>query len=499
MRLRPSRAVLSVSFPLAFLSGCAPLREPPPTVMQSPERTTGQSDFGSGGTRSEKWVAECYRRGDRIIGRECWAVRGPAFEHIPIPEELDREEKHPGRWPSFATAWAPKLSLGERWSRSDGTLEVGAESPEGYILRLNRNKEYHVTRDGSLIRTVLNGVTIVEYSPPYPLIVWPLQVGKTWRYAGLLKSRLTGFEGLALEDFLVEAVEDLRLPLGSVPAFRIQSTYSTYWYAPTLRTIVKRVPRATGNPLLERFELVAVSAARPVDRHAAEREAGSPKGKSKPTPQAERSTAAVPRKPSTLQGRVEPEKLRPRDIAKAALESVVLLVFALKDGASLSQGSGFFVARDYVLTNYHVVKDAVRGIAKVVGDETTHDVGAVVAKDEGRDLAVLRIEGTRAPPLGLATTDGAVAIGDEIYVAGNPRGLEGSFSKGNVAAIRESGGVRVLQITAPISRGSSGGPVLNDQGEVVGIVTLYLRDAQNLNFAVDVSEARKFLKGISLR
>jgi len=122
-----------------------------------------------------------------------------------------------------------------------------------------------------------------------------------------------------------------------------------------------------------------------------------------------------------------------------------------------------------------------------------------VAKDEGRDLAVLRIEGTRAPPLGLATTDGAVAIGDEIYVAGNPRGLEGSFSKGNVAAIRESGGVRVLQITAPISRGSSGGPVLNDQGEVVGIVTLYLRDAQNLNFAVDVSEARKFLKGISLR
>jgi hypothetical protein len=82
-------------------------------------------------------------------------------------------------------------------------------------------------------------------------------------------------------------------------------------------------------------------------------------------------------------------------------------------------------------------------------------------------------------------------VGDDVVVAGAPLGFEGSVSRGIVSAYREKRGQRMMQITAPISSGSSGGPVVNEAGELVGVVTEMIPAGQNLNFAVPVNTLRE--------
>jgi S1-C subfamily serine protease len=89
-----------------------------------------------------------------------------------------------------------------------------------------------------------------------------------------------------------------------------------------------------------------------------------------------------------------------------------------------------------------------------------------------------------------------VAVGDEIYVIGNPQGLEGTFSQGIVSSIRKIGTDTLLQITAPISPGSSGGPVLDSKGEVIGVAVATFKGGQNLNFAIPVSYLSTLLSNI---
>lgn len=89
-----------------------------------------------------------------------------------------------------------------------------------------------------------------------------------------------------------------------------------------------------------------------------------------------------------------------------------------------------------------------------------------------------------------------MVIGDDIYVAGNPEGLEGTLSSGIVSAMREITGHKLLQITAPISPGSSGGPVMDAYGEVIGVAVATFKEGQNLNFAVPSSYVKKMLAAI---
>src|SRR6516225_1013196 len=117
-----------------------------------------------------------------------------------------------------------------------------------------------------------------------------------------------------------------------------------------------------------------------------------------------------------------------------------------------------------------------------------------VAKKAFGSTVLLVMEDANGQPLSLGSggcsealsigNSDAVQVGDSVYAVGNPEGLEGTFSQGIVSGIRESGGDRLLQITAPISPGSSGGPVLNEKGEVIGVSVATFRDGQNLNFAV---------------
>lgn len=172
-----------------------------------------------------------------------------------------------------------------------------------------------------------------------------------------------------------------------------------------------------------------------------------------------------------------------QEIARKAFGSTVLLVMEDANGQPLSLGSGFFVREGEIASNLHVVEGASRGYAKLVGRKTKYDIEGITAIDPERDLVVLKISGARASTLALGSS-GAVQVGETVYAVGNPQGLEGTFSQGIISSIREVGSDKLLQITAPISPGSSGGPVLNVKGEVIGVSVATFRGGQNLNFAI---------------
>jgi Trypsin-like peptidase domain len=172
-----------------------------------------------------------------------------------------------------------------------------------------------------------------------------------------------------------------------------------------------------------------------------------------------------------------------QQVAKATFPSTVLLVMEDANGQPLSLGSGFFVTADEVATNVHVIRGATTGYAKIIGLRKKYDVVGIVAIDTKHDLAILKVRGIHRKPLRIISSATA-QIGQTVYAVGNPEGLEGTFSEGIVSSIRTFGDEKVLQITAPISPGSSGGPVLDHEGGVVGVSVATYRGGQNLNFAV---------------
>ena len=176
--------------------------------------------------------------------------------------------------------------------------------------------------------------------------------------------------------------------------------------------------------------------------------------------------------------------LTTEQIAKKALAATVYLEMKDNTGTTLSFGSGFFVKPNQIATNFHVIEGAAQGTAKLVGKDTRYQIEGIVATDKDNDLAVLKVTVSGVTPLPLGDSD-TVNIGAKVYVAGNPKGLEGTFSDGLISR-RERYPKKRLQMTAPISPGSSGGPVLNSAGEVIGISVSVHRalDAQNLNFAI---------------
>ena len=176
--------------------------------------------------------------------------------------------------------------------------------------------------------------------------------------------------------------------------------------------------------------------------------------------------------------------LTTEQLAEKALAATVYLEMKDSTGTTLSFGSGFFVNPNQIATNFHVIAGARQGTAKLVGKYTRYQIEGIVATDKDNDLAILKVTASGVAPLSLGDSD-TVNIGAKVYVAGNPKGLEGTFSDGLISR-RESYPKKRLQMTAPISPGSSGGPVLNSKGKVIGISVAVHRalDAQNLNFAI---------------
>ena len=182
----------------------------------------------------------------------------------------------------------------------------------------------------------------------------------------------------------------------------------------------------------------------------------------------------------------------PQQIAQKAFHSTVLLVMEDANGQPLSLGSGFFIEDGQIATNLHVVEGSARGYAKLVGKETKFNIEGYTAIDEKRDLIILKVTAFGTQTISLGNSDYA-QVGETVYAVGNPRGLEGTFSEGIISSIRPIGSDKLIQITAPLSPGSSGGPILNRSGEVIGVSVLTIRDGQNLNFAIPSNYLKNLL------
>src|SRR4051794_36761937 len=197
------------------------------------------------------------------------------------------------------------------------------------------------------------------------------------------------------------------------------------------------------------------------------------------TPSTAPTSAAAPS--AAAQGAVTPRQIAAR--AHAAL----LMIRALDaNGDTLGLGTGFLVSADgKFVTNYHVIQEAARLSVKLLDGAEYREV-SLVAADPASDLALMQIPGASGLPAMPMGSDAQMEVGDRVFVMGNPLGMGGTFTDGMVSGKRPLEGVAMLQISAPISPGSSGGPVMNERGEVIGVATMMVMGGQNLNMAVPV-------------
>jgi len=187
-----------------------------------------------------------------------------------------------------------------------------------------------------------------------------------------------------------------------------------------------------------------------------------------------------------------PVKLSPGDISAKYSDAVVVLENYNDQGQKASQGSGFICSPDgMVLTNYHVIRGASRMTARM-HDQTIHEVEYVGGFDMQHDIAALKIDGASLPSVRVGTSFG-VKTGDHVVVLGAPLGLESTLSDGIISAIREAGTFRIFQTSAPISHGSSGGPIFDDYGNVIALAVAKMEAGENLNFIIPIDSAKPLL------
>lgn len=172
-------------------------------------------------------------------------------------------------------------------------------------------------------------------------------------------------------------------------------------------------------------------------------------------------------------------------LVKRVEPSIVVIVNYDQEGKVRSQGTGFFFNKQGdVITNYHVLHGSSRSEIKTL-DGQGYSIKRIMAEDQEGDLIRVSVDipEERVNPLSISSS--LPDVGEKIVVIGTPLGLDQTVSDGIVSAMREIPGFgKIMQMTAPISPGSSGSPVLNMKGEVVGVATFLILAGQNLNFAV---------------
>jgi tetratricopeptide (TPR) repeat protein len=169
-------------------------------------------------------------------------------------------------------------------------------------------------------------------------------------------------------------------------------------------------------------------------------------------------------------------------------QAVVVVTTYDEKNKPIALGSGFFVRPDGAfITNLHVVSKAVSIKVKISKDKQL-DVEGLLYCDDQNDLVLLKVKSDDAlPTVSLGDSD-ALKPGEKVYAIGSPSGFENTISDGIVSGIRTlAKNKKAIQITAPISPGSSGGPVFNEQGEVIGVSTFVVQGSGSLNFAMPIN------------
>lgn len=158
-------------------------------------------------------------------------------------------------------------------------------------------------------------------------------------------------------------------------------------------------------------------------------------------------------------------------------------------------GSGFFISENVIVTNYHVIEGSREVFCYTNNSSTKYPIEGYLAVDKSVDLILLKVTGLNITPIKISAN--SISPGEKVYVIGSPKGLPASISDGIVSGLRDFNGYKLIQITAPISPGSRGGPVLNSNGELIGISVGQYEDGQNLNFAIPKTNLELLLKNIA--
>ena len=200
---------------------------------------------------------------------------------------------------------------------------------------------------------------------------------------------------------------------------------------------------------------------------------------------------------STVRVKVKPEKPSGEILDGAEIfrrfSSAVFMVFTSNDIEG-HQGSGFFIDDNGLgVSNYHVFKNTTIGQEqiKLVGSDIAYKVPEVIAKDEDHDFIVFRVNCNKNNYLKIARDK--PEVGEKVFAIGSPRGLENTFSSGEISQWRSN---EVIQTNVQIDHGSSGGPLINQYGQVVGITsgTFYDGSQANLNYAWSIDVIKSVLQ-----
>jgi hypothetical protein len=188
------------------------------------------------------------------------------------------------------------------------------------------------------------------------------------------------------------------------------------------------------------------------------------------------------------------QKFDSTDITKKIAPAVVLVTGITDEGKTL--GSGFVVTSDgKIATNLHVIRNLRSGGVQLASGEK-FDSFSVLAFDERKDIAVIKIAGFDLPTVSLGNSN-SIQVGEPVLTMGSPLGLQGSVTEGVVSSMRDDpfgGGFKMIQTDASVNPGNSGGPLVNQKGEVVGIVRYKIGGSENLNFAVPINYLRGMLE-----
>lgn len=193
-----------------------------------------------------------------------------------------------------------------------------------------------------------------------------------------------------------------------------------------------------------------------------------------------------------ISARPVPEPKSVSQIMQESRPSIVTVTQIGRGGSQEALGTGFVVGKDgLIATNMHVIGNA-RRIQVQLSDGSSHEVTEIHATDATLDLAIVRIAKSDLKPLQLGDSD-KVTQGQQVVAIGHPQGLEFSVVEGVVSALREIEESTMIQIAIPIEQGNSGGPLLDMQGRVEGILTLKSAITDNLGFAHPVNQLKLLL------
>jgi serine protease Do len=172
--------------------------------------------------------------------------------------------------------------------------------------------------------------------------------------------------------------------------------------------------------------------------------------------------------------------LKPEEIYQKLLPSVLTLQVVNSQGEHFVGSAFLALTNGIAVTSWHVISDATNVSASLANNQPL-SIAGLVDKDEKHDLALIRLDDISRPCVQLNTDD--PAVGSRAYVIGAPKGFAFSITDGLLSQIQQVDGYEQFQVSCPISGGNSGGPLINDHGEVIGITSWTKRDAQNLSFA----------------